>query len=369
MQSSRKTKRIVSALSMAAAAALATNAAFGVTLTMYYGNDPNYSNSNNAIIIGNGFTPSYSAATFDQTGSPEYFANHTNVPVSQTGPTTITMPVGDYLSLAIDAILTGNVNPQGGVDIGLGTKPSNHQVQPSYLGLSSLEINIRSTDTYATTLTPISTGGPEGFAPNNGTTYNSTAAINTKGSTPHLGANSGSSGGAYNVVPNWINRVMPGYVEPNEPGFDSGTMASGEVGVIDYPFGGTTNDAVGVAPNTITGVQEVEQFAASNDVASYANATEFLDSLIYQGLSPGMVTLSPGPFNPVTTNYWSLTTPGSETSLPQYSPTNFTNSDTVNNLPPLVIDVVAQPVPEPTSLGLLVLGGIGLLHRRNRGSS
>ncbi len=36
MQSSRKTNRIVSALSMAAAAALATNAAYGVTLTMYY---------------------------------------------------------------------------------------------------------------------------------------------------------------------------------------------------------------------------------------------------------------------------------------------------------------------------------------------
>ncbi len=288
------------------------------------------------------------------------------------------MPVGDYLSLAVDAILTGNVNPQGGVNIGTGTKPSNHQVQPSYLGLSSLELKLMSTDTYGTTLTPISTGGPQGFAPasggyNNGTTYNSTAAINTQGSTPeasapHLGANGGSSGGAYNVVPNWVNRVEAGYVEPNEPGFDSGTMASGQVGVVSqFPFGGTSDNAVGVAPNTITGVQELEQFAASNDVASYNNATDFMDSLIYQGLSPGMVTLSPDAFNPITTNYWSLTTLGSETSLPQYSATYFTSSDTVNSLPLLVIDVVA--VPEPTSLGLLVVGGICLMHRRNRASS
>jgi hypothetical protein len=371
MQSSPKTKRIVSALSMAAAAALATNAAYGVTLTMYYGNDPNYSNSNNAIIIGNGFTPSYSAATFDQTGSPEYFANHTNVPVSQTGPTTITLPVGDYLSLAVDAILTGNVNPDGGKNTGMGTKPSNHQVQPSYLGLAGLGLKVPSTDSDGTILTPISTSVPQGFAPasggfNDGTTYFSTAAINTQASTPHQGANGGSSGGAYNVVPNWVGQITPGFVEPNEPGFDSDSMASGKVGIISVPAAITNPGTPDLASNTTAGIQEIEQFAASNDVASYDNATDFLDSLVYQGLSPGLVTLSPT-VDTGSTTYWSLMTPGSETSLSQYGLNAIhSSSDKINNPPLLVIDVVAEPVPEPTGLGLLALGGIGLLRRRNR---
>ncbi len=370
MQASPKTKRIVSAISMAVAAALSTNAAYGVTLTMYYGNDPDYSNSNNAIIIGNGFTPSYSAATFDQTGSPEYFASHTNVPVSQTGLTTITLPVGDYLSLAVDAILTGNVNPDSGKNTGMGTKPSNHQVQPSYLGLSSLAMEIISSDTDATKLTPISpneTVGPAGTVSvadggNGGTFYFSTATMNTQGSTLHLGANGGSSGGAYNVVPNW-NTVNPIQVEPNEPGFDSGTMASGSL--LIFGPGGLDFIANNVS-NTVTGIQQLEQFAASNDVDSYDNATDFFDSLIYQGLSPGLVTLSPTATGIDTANYWRLTTPGSETSLSEYSQTRLSSSDTINNLPDLVIDVVG--VPEPTSLGLVVVGGICLFRRRNRGS-
>ncbi len=40
MQSAKKTKRILSALSMAAAGALAARTAHGMTLTMFYGNDP-----------------------------------------------------------------------------------------------------------------------------------------------------------------------------------------------------------------------------------------------------------------------------------------------------------------------------------------
>jgi len=49
---SAKNKKIVAALSMAAAGALAAKTAHGMTLSMYYGNDPVYTHSNNGLIVG-----------------------------------------------------------------------------------------------------------------------------------------------------------------------------------------------------------------------------------------------------------------------------------------------------------------------------
>jgi hypothetical protein len=127
MQSRTKARRILAAVSMAAAGTLAARAAHAQTLTMFYGNDPNYANSNNAIIVGNSYFPSF--GTKQTTGGLEYFSTgtHVNVPIGtpsnaggvasaigSNGLQTITIPVGDYVSLAIDALLTGNVNADGG---------------------------------------------------------------------------------------------------------------------------------------------------------------------------------------------------------------------------------------------------------------
>jgi hypothetical protein len=357
MRSSKKSAKMLSALSVAAVTALASHAASGVTLSMFYGNDPNYSNSNNAVIVGSGLTPSYSAANFDLTGAAEYFAAHTNVSVSQTKPTTITVPVGDYLSLAVDAVVTGNVNPDGGKSTGPGTKSD--VVQPNYLGLSDLGVEFNSSDTYGQLLTPVTfSASPISGAANGGTTYFSTASVNTQLSAftgqTRQGPNGGSGSNAYNVIPNWAGLVTAGDVEPNSAGnnastgasADSGPHASGAVGINSFPFGG--------AESPTTSVQAIEQFASTSSTASYNDATDFLDSLIYEGLSPGLVTLAPV-VQTGATDYWVLTTAGSSTTASQYrihsyGPNNtagFGPSDTIKNLPVLVIDVVGTTQVHP----------------------
>jgi hypothetical protein len=381
MRSARKNLRILSALSMAAAGTLVAKTAHGVTLTMYYGNDPSYSHSNNAIIVGTGLQPTSEALFSNAAGGIEYFNNATNVPagsafpgtgifapVSSTiggnGIQTITMPIGDYLSLAIDALLTGNANADAGVNSGTGTKPSNHQVQPSYLGLSQLDIAVASSDTQGDILSPITfsptpdIGNPS--AGYTGTVYYSTANLNTSGagqnagSHEELGANGGTSGGAYNIVPAWGSVHLAGGVEPNnapggwnaaggdEPTMDSGPNASGNVGIDEDPSGGSTSSVL-AASNTPAGVHQVEDFAAgtaaANATPSYSNATDFIDSLIYQGLGYGLVTLSPT-VNAAGTAYWTRTGAGSLTTRTTYGPQAFNvATDTINNVPMLVIDV------------------------------
>ncbi len=120
------------------------------------GTIPSYANSNNAIIIGTGLNLPGPAASSMRLEAWQYFESggQTNVPVTG-GIQTITIPIGDYLSLAIDALLTGNVNADAGVNSGTGTKSANHQVQPSFLGLSQLDVNIPSSNTQGNVLSPI----------------------------------------------------------------------------------------------------------------------------------------------------------------------------------------------------------------------
>jgi len=269
MQSAKKTKRILSAISMAAAAAMSAHAAHGMTLTTFYGDDPSYANSNNAIIVGTGYTPSASApGSADAVGGLKYFSSATPVAagvpsvaggiVSTIGSNlvqTITIPVGDYLSLAIDALLTGNVNADAGVNSGTGTKAATHQVQPSFLGLSQLDVNIPSSNATGNILSPITaSANPNIGAPQagyTGTVYFTTAGLNTSkaepsttAEVPQLGANGGTAGGAYNIVPAWGSVHISGGIEPNNapggwnaagPGLhasnDSGTHASGNLGI------------------------------------------------------------------------------------------------------------------------------------------
>jgi autotransporter-associated beta strand protein len=331
IENDRKRMKVLAAISMAAAATLAANAAHGATLSLYYGNDPDYSNSNNAIIVGTGYDPD--SGNTNNLGGTQWFSTETNIAVSETSATTITVPVGSYLSLAIDALLTGNSNPAGG-----NNKGPNHQVQPSYLGLSSLSVGVSSTDATAQFLTPIisanpSLSGPVGkFGGKN--TYSDSSSINNNSSGYAQGSN---GGGGYNVIPSWAITGQAD-IQPNEPGYDA-PSGNGSVGLNFY------DSAVNVGPpnsTQSTGVQELEQFAASNNSASYNNATDYLDSLIFQGLSPGVVTLSPYVVT-AGSSYWTNTSSNPTGSLAQtYGVHIFSSSDTVNNTPVLVIDVVGS---------------------------
>jgi hypothetical protein len=250
------------------------------------------------------------------------------------------------------------------VNSGTGTKPSNHQVQPSFLGLSQLDVAIPSSNTTGNILSPITfSPSPNIGAPAagyTGTVYFATTNINSSGgqSNVGLGANGGTSTGAYNVVPNWISVDMPGGVEPNNgssgvplegpPGWnnsggsnptaDTGTNASGNVGINEDPTGG--NSSGGLSPsNTPSGVARIETFASSNTNISYSSATEFMDSVIYQGLTLGVVTLSPT-VNAAATAYWTRTGAGSLTTPTTYGAQGFnTTAETITNVPVLVVDV------------------------------
>ena len=275
MQSRTKARRILAAVSMAAAGTLAARAAHAQTLTMFYGNDPNYANSNNAIIVGNSYFPSF--GTKQTTGGLGYFSTgtHVNVPIGtpsnaggvasaigSNGLQTITIPVGDYVSLAIDALLTGNVNADGGKST--FTISGGDAVQPSYLGLSQLDINIASSNATGNNLSPITAsvlnaaGAPS--AGYTGTVFYSTASLNASGlkNVSALGANGGASSASYNVVPSWVSMSTKGGVEPNNAlgGWngaggahaspDSGTNASGNVGIGSDPSGGAFAEYAGV---------------------------------------------------------------------------------------------------------------------------
>jgi hypothetical protein len=202
---------------------------------------------------------------------------------------------------------------------------------------------VLSSDTNATVLTPEGLS-QVGTAANGGTTFFSTGQVNTVGGGASIGANTVGTG-AYNVVPYWISLTSAGDVEPNGPGFDSGTHASGNIFINSPVFGGITSGTqtgggtVEYASNTTTGVAQIEQFATSNNVNAYSNATDFVDSLIYQGLTAGTVTLTGGA-NTASVSYWTLATAGTSTSLSQYKNTPFGSNDTYNALPLLVIDVV-----------------------------
>jgi len=335
MQSAKKTTKILSALSMAAVATLAAKSAHGATLTLFYGQDPSLANSNNAVVV----SPTYAPGTSSQnaTGGFEYFGA-AGLPqvIAPSGTTTINLPVGSYLSLAIDAVLTGVSNADG------GKKTSSKNItQPSFLGLSELGLSIGSSDAGAAKLTPISNDAAGGSSASG--TYNSTANINTlaNGSAANsgtaIGPAQGSNGGTYNVIPNWGAITAPGDVKPNVPLYTPGP-GNGNVGLNGFITGGNT----GVSATTAGGVNTLEAFASSTNVATpgYSDSTEFFDSLVYKGLSAGVVTLTPTVAKG-SSEYWTLKTagaPGGAASI--YNPTPFGANDVITPLPVLVINVI-----------------------------
>jgi hypothetical protein len=376
--------RSAAVLAMAATTVIASAVSHAqVTLNLYYGQDLNYANSNNGIIVGNGSNSSgikIGGTKTNATGGLFYFQHSTEQTVDQNVPTTITVPVGDYLSLAVDAVLTGNPNPDAGIN-SIGQPGA---TQPAYLGLNVLSLGESSTDTSGSILTPISTdpsthplssyaGEP---------TYHSTAVINSYvvnpiGPVDRLPQNA-PTGTNYTALPVWgtaANVNAAADVQPNEPGYDAG-HGNGNVGLNGYTTGGNTLPA----STSASGIATLEQFASSNNTANYASAIDFYNSLIFQGLQPGEVTLTPYLARNAS-SYWVLASHGTNQSVSitpsgttttqngipsQYTNQDFTSADTINSPPNLVIVVSAPPVPEPACGGLLAVAALGLMTRRNR---
>jgi len=281
MRSAKNSKKVLSALSMAAAATMGAKAAHGVTLNLYYGQESSYANSNNGAFIGTGF--SRTAGTTDAQGEGEGLKTTTTntvtgVTLSNSGVTTITIPVGGYLSLAIDAVLTGNPNLPAYV--GLTTGQSGI-AQPSYLGLSELGLAVSSSDATGALLTPLSqlpAGSPDATI-DGIPSYTSTTNVQQK-----IGANGGTS---IAPAPSWPAVLGPGEVQPNLTGYDTAPNSNGGVG-FDHTSGIAAFTAGGnkgpLTANTTAGYNAVAQFTTQNNTASYAAATDFADNIFFRVL-------------------------------------------------------------------------------------
>lgn len=327
MQSAKKSTRILSALSMAATAALAASAAHAApTLSLYYGEDTSYANSNNSVLVGTGYNAA--TTTFNDVGEPSVFTSATavSVPAGATSPVTITVPIGDYLSLAVDAVVTGNTNTYAG-------KTLSGHAQPAVMGLSELAMAVSSSDANATFLTPLPSSGDSAGTPDttvNGVpAYTSTANVNNTLGSTNYGSNDGTSAPA----PTWGGVAGGGNVAPNEPGF-SGSSNQGGVGFFNGALVGViTGGNTSAAGNSASGVNSIKQFSGAS--ATYAASTNFFDNLVFQALKAGTVTLNTFDITNGT-EYWINPTPTSTT--PNYAPSSSFDGK-VNALPLLVIDI------------------------------
>jgi hypothetical protein len=322
MQSAKNRMKVLSALSMAAAATFAVRSANAASLSLYYGNTAGTAagtNTSNAtgdgIWVGNSTGSTSTHPTSFKTAKGNLQGTPTQITPNVGTPTTITVPIGQYLSISINALLTGDTNGDGGKSE--VTTKGGTAVEPANLGLSALGIRIpvSANDANGSILQPV----------NNGATYtsfnsvpgfNSYATVNTSTTTP---------GGP--AAPQW-QKSTPGDLEAN----------SGSVGANNQIFGGNSTPA-----SNALEIPELQQFSASS--AAYGNSTEFFQGLVYQGLSAGVVTLSP--FADSTgTQYWTVLTPASGVkkgvyqTATGYQPSYFGTSDTIGTLPVLVIDVV-----------------------------
>jgi hypothetical protein len=348
---------------MAAAAAASARVAHAVSLGLFYGSDSNYANSNNGIFIGSAYDPT--GANTNATGVPQSLTGTvTSVTPNVAGPTTINMPIGSYLSIALDAVLTKNLNAAAGTQ-----QPGDGFVQPSFLGLGELSMLVTSSDAHGVVLTPYSTATAPSTTISGLVSYQSTAIINSA-----FGTN---GGGGYNAIPIWGQQSSPGDVQPNLPGYDTAPNSSGGVGVGGtsptggaFPNGSGNPDASGrtsVSLPTSTAEAVLEAFASADNTASYAAATDFLDSLTFKALAAGTVTLAPSAVTGGTL-YWQYngSAPVSGKFASTYRQIEFGAADTVGSFPALVVNITSAAIPEPATDGLLALSAVGLLARRHR---
>jgi hypothetical protein len=307
MQSAKNRMKVLSALSMAAAATFAAKSANAASLSLYYGNGGS-GVGGDGIYVGKGGISQTTTAKGNLLHSP------TQITPNVGTPTTITVPLGQYLSISINALVTGVSNSEAGKQ----EKGTTGAVltEPTSLGLSALGIRIptSSNDANGSILQPV----------NNGASYTSFNSVPGYNSFATLYTGNGSS-----AAPQW-QKSSPGDVEQN----------AGSVGANNQIFGGNSTPATNKPE-----INEVQQFSASSN--AYSNSTEFFEGLIYQGLSTGVVTLSPFA-DSTATQYWTVLTPASSPNGSgvyktgtTYQPSYFGTSDSVGTLPVLVIDVVS----------------------------
>jgi len=307
MQPAKKNlSKVLSAISMAAAATVATRMAQAQpVITPFYGQ--NTSTLVGGLPVNDIFVATSSALV----KAYQVTSNTTN---------TITMAVGDYLYLAMDAVITSNANAEAGKSTfvstnGSGTKKTTfYQVQPANLGLAQFGVNIASTDTLGAKLQPLE--GP--VSPGNisyatGYSYSSTANVQT----------SAAQNGGGGVAPAWTNSTGTGAGDVETP--------DGNVGENSYIEGAYNTPVTGT--NT-TQLNLTQAFVGSS--ATYAQATELFDRLEYQALANGKVTLTPV-LQSGGTNYWTFQG-GSSSVAATYAQANSTQSE-IAALPVLVIQI------------------------------
>lgn len=345
MQSAKKSTKALSALSIAAIAALGAKSASAATLNSYY-NGVSVFQSDNLTPDAN---PSIASPT-----------------LNASTPTTITLTVGEFLDFGIDAVVTNNINPDAGKNTGTTGKTTTRQIQPSNLGLAQLGFRIPSSDTNASLLLPLQTAsrtavdGKPAF--DSSAWINNTPGASNVASKEGVGAGGGSQGGAVatgqarndlsGAIPFWSSAIDVGDTVPTHPG------NGGQVGIGFQIVAGSTSTTSNVA----TGVEQLSAFGAASVGAALGGtgnnsktlATDFFDTLEYQGTAAGTVTLSPFA-DPTATNYWSLTGPGSSSTVSGYGIAPFTAvGDTIIAMPVLVVKIVPN-VSVPTGHSLLSL--------------
>jgi hypothetical protein len=307
MQSTKQAK-VLSALAIAAVAGLGAQHAYAATLTSYYANGiistvPANGTGTSKIVIG---------------------VNATVVDISGANPT-ITVPAGDYIQYGVAAVVTNNINPDGGIGTATGPASGASIVQPTNLGLADIGyrvLNVSANNLTAALLAPtqgaarISTPGEfntsavlGGKGKVTGAAFASNYAVNTNAGsfgTSDLGdteANVGTVGNTFQI-------------------FQGNPSATGETTGAQIPL-------TAFAPTTPSG----------SPVANPNGATLAFDSLGYKAIAGGTVTLQPA-VDPTATQYWVNSARGSSTVVPSgYAAVYFSSTDTINPLPILTVKI------------------------------
>jgi hypothetical protein len=329
MQSSMKRAKVLSALSVAAAAGLGMVAsqAHAVTLTSYYANG-----------IVSTVSPIATGTATPTSGKLTIGVNATVVDISASTPT-ITVPTGDYIQYGVAAAVTNNINLDGGIGTATGPSSGSSIIQPTNLGLADIGyrvLNVSANNSTGSLLAPVQ-GATRGV-----NQFNSVAVIGGKGK---VTGSAIASNYVQNANAGAFGTTDLGDVEPGSPAvgtffqiFQGNPSATGE----------TTGAQISLTAFAFTN-------AAGTGVANPHNATLVFDTLGYQAGSTGAtVTLQPA-IDPGATQYWSTSVRGNSTTAPtQYQATFFSSADTIVPLPVLTVVITGGTTTTPTSTHAII---------------